>query len=205
MVKEDLLLIGAGGHAKACIDVIENQDRFRIIGLIGTIEEYGKSILGYEILGTDSELPKIRNRVKNAFIVVGQIKNNRIRKEIYDNLKSLRYELPTIFASSSYISKYAKIGEGSILMHQSVVNSGATIGVNSIINTRALVEHDCVVGNHCHIATASVLNGGVRLGDQAFIGSGAIVREGIQIGKGCLIGMGLKVLKDLPNDTVFIR
>ena len=29
-----LILIGAGGHCKSCIDVIENQNKFKVEGLI---------------------------------------------------------------------------------------------------------------------------------------------------------------------------
>ncbi len=35
MSKEKIILIGAGGHAESCIDVIEQEDRFEIAGLIG--------------------------------------------------------------------------------------------------------------------------------------------------------------------------
>ncbi|EMY76249.1 sugar O-acyltransferase, sialic acid O-acetyltransferase NeuD family [Leptospira weilii serovar Ranarum str. ICFT] len=205
MNKKDIILIGAGGHSKACIDVVELEDKFRIIGLIGTLEENGKSIFGYEILGDDSRLSKIRKIVENAMIVVGQIRTSKIRKEIYNTLKSLDYNLPVIQSPLAYLSKHASIGEGTILMHHSIVNSGVKIGVNSIINTKALVEHDCKVGDHCHVATASVLNGGVELGDESFVGSGSIIREGIHIGKECFIGMNSKVLKNLSNNETLIK
>ncbi|WP_078127707.1 acetyltransferase [Leptospira alexanderi] len=206
MGKKDIVLIGAGGHSKACIDVIECENKFRIIGLVGSGEDKGKSVLGYEIIGEDSDLVKIRKRVENAFIVIGQIKNSEIRKEIYNKLKSLGFTLPVILSPSAYLSKYAKVGEGTILMHYSIVNSGVSIGVNSIMNTRALIEHDCSIGNHCHIATASILNGGVRLGDESFIGSGTIIREGVHIGKKCLVGMGSKILKNvLDNEKIISK
>ena len=31
---DELIIVGAGGHAKACIDVIEKQSKYKIIGLI---------------------------------------------------------------------------------------------------------------------------------------------------------------------------
>ncbi|AXR65001.1 acetyltransferase [Leptospira mayottensis] len=204
MSKKDIVLIGAGGHSKACIDVIEYQDKFRIIGLVGIKEDIGKSVLDYEIIGEDSDLLKIRKNVENAFVAVGQIKNLEIRKEIYNKLKLLKFNLPIILSPLAYLSRYARVGEGSVLMHYSIVNSGANIGVNSIINTRALIEHDCSIGNHCHVATASILNGSVRLGDESFIGSGTIIREGVQIGKRCLVGMGSKILKSIDDNEKII-
>ena len=32
--KKNIILIGAGGHATSCIDVIETTNKFKIIGLI---------------------------------------------------------------------------------------------------------------------------------------------------------------------------
>ena len=32
--KEKLILVGGGGHCKACIDVIEEQGKFEILGIL---------------------------------------------------------------------------------------------------------------------------------------------------------------------------
>ena len=34
MKRKNIILIGAGGHATSCIDVIETTNKFKIIGLI---------------------------------------------------------------------------------------------------------------------------------------------------------------------------
>ena len=34
MKKKNIILVGAGGHAKVCIDVIEREKKFQILGLI---------------------------------------------------------------------------------------------------------------------------------------------------------------------------
>jgi len=39
MTKPSLILIGAGGQARACIDVIEQEGFFQISGLIGMAEQ----------------------------------------------------------------------------------------------------------------------------------------------------------------------
>jgi len=31
---KNIILIGAGGHCKSCIDVIENENKYKIIGVI---------------------------------------------------------------------------------------------------------------------------------------------------------------------------
>jgi hypothetical protein len=53
MNKSNLIIVGAGGHSRSCIDTIEQNGKFRIGGLVGLAEEVGSSHFGYEILTTD--------------------------------------------------------------------------------------------------------------------------------------------------------
>ena len=32
--KKKIILVGSGGHAEACIDVIESEKKFKILGLV---------------------------------------------------------------------------------------------------------------------------------------------------------------------------
>ena len=84
MSKPSLILIGAGGHAHSCIDVIEHLGVFKIAGLIGTEEELQNECMGYRIIGTDSDLPELAKRYEHALITVGQIESARVRQRIYD-------------------------------------------------------------------------------------------------------------------------
>ena len=39
---KELFLIGGGGHCKSCIDVIEEEGKFKIIGIIDQKEKLGQ-------------------------------------------------------------------------------------------------------------------------------------------------------------------
>jgi sugar O-acyltransferase (sialic acid O-acetyltransferase NeuD family) len=196
-----LLLAGAGGHARACIDVVESEGRFAIAGLVGLAGEVGTSVLGYRVLGDDDALAELALAHRRALVTVGQIKTPAPRIQLFERLTNLGCEMPAVISPRAYVSKHATIGPGTIVMHGAIVNAGATIGRNCIINSQALVEHDAVVGDHCHVATNAVLNGGVRLGRGSFVGSGTHTRNGITIGANCVIGMGQRILKDCLDDT----
>ncbi|RHX78281.1 acetyltransferase [Leptospira yasudae] len=202
-MKEKIILIGAGGHARSCIDVIEAEDKYSIFGLIGSKEEVGTKILGYEVLGTDEDLVLWKRKCKNAIVTIGQIKNPEPRIRLYHQLKKFAFHLPVIVSPNAYVSKYSSIGEGSIIMHQVMVNSNVKIGANCIINSKALLEHDVTIGDYCHISTSSVLNGETSIGDASFIGSGSVVKETIKIGSNCVIAMASRVIRDVPNHTQY--
>lgn len=198
-----IILIGAGGHAKACIDVIESFGEFSIAGLVEKKQISSNKILGYPLIGTDDDLENLRKEFDNAIITVGQLKTATARKFLFNLIKKLDYHLPTIISPKSYVSKHAKIGEGTIIMHGVVVNANAVIGKNCIINNKALIEHDVFIGDNCHISTGAIINGEVKIGDECFIGSGSITKQTVSIGKNCIVGAGVTIKKNLdPNQLI---
>ena len=191
-----ILLLGAGGHARACIDVIEQEGRFAVAALLGLPDEAGTQVLGYPVLGTDADLPAMLGNYARALIAVGHIKTPEPRMRLFELLQRSNCELPAIVSPRAYVSPRATVGAGSIVMHGAVVNAGAVVGRNCIINSQALVEHDSVIADHCHIATSAAINSGVHIGAGTFIGSNSSVRQCVNIGERCLIGMGQRVLAD---------
>jgi sugar O-acyltransferase (sialic acid O-acetyltransferase NeuD family) len=194
-----ILLVGAGGHASACIDVLESHGGFTIAGLVGSASEVGKQVLGYPVLGTDDDLPGLLARHAHALVAVGHIRTPEPRMRLFARLQSLGFTLPAIVSPLAHVSRHATIGAGTIVMHGAIVNAGAVVGCNCIINSQALVEHDASIGDHCHVATAAVINGGARVGAGTFIGSNATLREGARVGERCTIGMGERLLDDCQS------
>jgi sugar O-acyltransferase (sialic acid O-acetyltransferase NeuD family) len=201
-----LLLLGGGGHCQACIDVIEGEKKYRITGIVLPTSGDYLNVMGYPIIGVDKDLPAFLEKIPNAIITVGQIKSAVIRIKLFETLKSLGAHLPVIQSPSSYCSKYAEIGEGTILMHGTLVNAGAQVGANCIINSQALIEHDVQISDHCHISTGVKVNGGVRIGKGTFVGSGSILKEGITLGAGVVIGAGQLIVRDvLDGVTIKVK
>jgi sugar O-acyltransferase (sialic acid O-acetyltransferase NeuD family) len=204
MLKHDLVLIGAGGHARSCIDVIEQEGKFRIAGLVGVGKEVGSRIFNYEVLSTDAGLDELAARFSYALITLGQIDSPLERMRLFDLSITAGFVFPTIIAPSAYVSPHATIGEGTIIMHGAIINPGVAVGRNCIINSRALIEHESQVADHCHVSTGAILNGNTSLGVGSFIGSGATIKEGVSIGARSLVGMGVAVRHDLSENSLFL-
>jgi len=178
--KEPLVLIGGGGHCKACIDVIEATGKWRILGILDLAERVGEKVLGHRIIGTDDRIRQFAADGARFLVSIGQIKAVEPRRRAYERVKSANGKFATIVSPLAYVSPSAVVGDGTIVMHRALVNASATIGDNVIINTMALIEHDVVVGDHCHISTAAVVNGGATIGSGSFVGSNAaIVQEAV--------------------------
>jgi sugar O-acyltransferase (sialic acid O-acetyltransferase NeuD family) len=200
--KQDLILIGGGGHCRSCLDVIETEGRFTVRGIVDANRDLDAPILGYELLGGEDSIERLSKTCRHFLVTVGQIKGWKPRLRLYEYLKALHLPLPTIVSPLAHVSKHAKIGEGSIVMHQAIVNSGAIVANNCIVNSNALVEHDVVVEDHCHISTAAGVTGGAVVRRCSFVGSNAIIREGIEVGENCVIGAGVVATRGVPADSL---
>jgi len=176
-----IILIGGGGHCKSVIDVIEQEKKYKIYGIVDKPKFLGSKILGYRVIGSDLDLEYLAKKYNNAIITVGQIKSPLVRIKLYDLASKAGFKFPSIISPRAYVSKHSNIGIGTVVMHNAVVNANVSIGKNCIINTKSLIEHDCEISDHCHISTNAIINGSVKIKSKCFIGSNATVRDGTTI------------------------
>lgn len=196
-----LVLLGGGGHCKSVIEVAESAG-YTILGILDMPEMVGTSVLGYPVLGTDDDIPQYVDKAEFV-ITVGFIKNPAIRIKLYNRVKEAGGKLATIIASTAYVSKYATIGEGTVVMHHAFVNAGAKVGNNVILNTFSNIEHDAVIGDQCHISTGTMVNGDCRIGNNCFIGSQSVLANGITIGDDIIVGAGSLVRKSINVKGIY--
>jgi sugar O-acyltransferase (sialic acid O-acetyltransferase NeuD family) len=181
MKKEKIILLGGGGHCKSVIDVIEQEGRFEIAGIVEKYEGESKPVLGYPLIGTDDELEALREHYSYAFITVGHINSNSARKKLFSRLQALHFSIPVIISPLSYVSSHATLKEGTIVMHHALINASAHVGENCIINTKALIEHESIIQANSHISTGAIINGGVHVAADTFVGSGATTKQGVSV------------------------
>lgn len=200
-MKEKIILIGGGGHCRACIDVIEQEGRFTIAGVVDVPEKKEHNALGYSVIGSDADLAVLIKTFPKVLITLGQIKSPLRRVELYNDLMRMGAHFPVIKSPLAYVSPRAQVAEGTIVMHHALINAGARVGRNCIINSKALIEHDAVIEDHCHISTGAIVNGGVKIGRGSFLGSNAVCKEYIEIGENALIGCGAIIVKNIPKTS----
>lgn len=193
MNQNPLIFLGGGGHCKSVIDVAESAG-YTILGILDKPELVGTKVLGYEIIGTDDDIPLYVDKAE-FLITVGQIKSPAIRKKLALLVMRAGGKFATVIASDAYVSKYATIGKGAVIMRKAVVNADACIGEHCIINTMANIEHEVQIGGFCHVSTGVMVNGNCVIGDEVFIGSGSVLYNGISVMDNAIIPAGSVVRK----------
>jgi sugar O-acyltransferase (sialic acid O-acetyltransferase NeuD family) len=198
--------IGAGGHARVIIDILQCAGEHEIVGIIDRNPDLkGSKVEDVPVIGSDELLPELLgNGIRHMFIGVGGVGDNSIRARLYDQLKQLGFTIVRAIHPNAIVAKSAVIGEGSAVMAGAILNPGARIGDDTIINTGSVVDHDCYIGDHVHIAPGVTLSGNVVIGAYSHVGTGASVRQGVKIGTHTVVGAGAVVVKDLPNDATAV-
>lgn len=204
MKKEDVIVIGAGGHAKIVIDILEETGCYNIVGLIAKDNE-GKLFYGYPILGDDDALPTyFKKGITCVAIGVGGFKNNVLRKNIFERLNSLGFCVISAIHPKAVISKTAELGDGNVVFAGVVINPDVEIGDNCIIATGATIDHETVIESHVLISAGVTVGGCSVIEEGALCALGSKVISGVKVGKNALVAAGAVVVSDIaPDSTVF--
>tara|TARA_R110000824_G_scaffold366730_3_gene555784 strand:- start:48175 stop:48777 length:603 start_codon:yes stop_codon:yes gene_type:complete len=189
MSREDMCILGAGGHAKIVIATAESAGWNIVSVHDDDTEKQNKFILEHPVLGALSNARGV------SHIAIG---DNRRRRLIAERLS---LEWKSLIHKSALVHASVTVGQGSLICAGAIVQPGAIIGEHVIINTGAVVEHDCVVGDFSHIAPRACVAGNVSIGPGCLIGVGAIVMPQITLGSWCVAGAGSVVTKNLDNEV----
>ena len=200
-MKPRVVVLGASGHAKVVLEILEEMGNFEIIGCT-TAAAASHEILRYPVLGGDDILPALfASGTSHAFVAVG---DNRIRQKVIRRIRDLGFTLVSAVSRSALVSPRARLGEGVAVMPRATINVDSLVDDGAIINTGATVDHDCIVGECAHIAPGVNLAGNVKVGQGAFLGIGSCAIPGVAIGAWAMVGAGAAVLGDLPDGVTAV-
>jgi len=199
-MRTGLIVVGAGGHAKVCIELLRSMGE--VVDYCVGDENSPTSCVGVTVLANDENLRRLRDEgYSRAFIAIGA---NSVRARLADVVVGLGYQLVNAISPRSVVSPTARLGSGVAIMAGAVINADALVDSLAIVNTGATVDHDCRIGRAAHIAPQCGLAGNVTVGIQSFIGIGSRVIPDVSIGNNVTVGAGGVVITDIRDDVVVV-
>lgn len=175
MSKEKLLLVGAGGFGRV---VSELARQSYDCAFVDDGVEMGTVICDIPVVGHTADLQRLFTEYKNLVIVIG---NNAVRERIYDTAKNIGYSFPNMISASAYISPYAKLGWGCVILNNAVVQNGSTVGNGVLLNPGVEIHHDSFVDDYSLIYTNSVVRTYAHVGKRVRIGSNVTIGNSIKV------------------------
>lgn len=204
-MKEKVVIVGAGGHAKVIVECID-KDKYDVAGYLDKDDQLiGENINGIPIIGDDSNPFKwLEKGITGCVIGIGHVGKYQLRNELYKKFKNAGFHMVNAIHPQSIISSTAIIKEGTVVLPGAVINANAHVGENVIINSRAVIEHDVVIDNGVHIAPGTVISGGSYVGMNTLIGAGTVIIQRVSIGKETIVGAGTIVIHDIPSHVLAV-
>jgi len=100
------------------------------------------------------------------------------------------------------------IGENVVIQDNVVINRGTlnetVISEGVRIGPISWIAHGVHIGRNALISQAVTIAGSVTIGDQSIIWGNASIREGVNIGSGSVVGLGSVVVKNIPNNEIWV-
>jgi sugar O-acyltransferase (sialic acid O-acetyltransferase NeuD family) len=197
-----LLVIGAGGHARMCLEILQDSAQFDVVGAVSA-DGTGIRDLGIPVLGRQGDVLSLTETegVTTFCVAIG---DNLTRQEIHRDLTQRGWAAALLVSADAVISRSAELGVGCQIMPAAVVTAAASIGVGTIVNTNASIDHDARIGDFVHVAPGVAIGGDVVIGDRALIGLGARVLPGVVIGADVIVGAGAVVIDNVPDGATVV-
>lgn len=195
--------LGAGAFARELIDALS---------LCGVSVEaltdpdaalHGQLVGGVPVRGGDDQLAElVASGLTHAFVGVGSVGDNRLRRLLFERLTEAGFAPLTVTHPSATIARSVQRARGTQVMAGAVINIDTVLEDNALVNYAVGIDHDCVIGAHAGVAPGATLAGNVRVEPLAFVGIGATILQGITIGERAIVGAGAVVVKDVPPRTI---
>ncbi len=199
---KDIIILGAGGAGMDLISTIHAINRINPLwNILGYLDDnpsiLGKSVIGYQILGTIDECIKY----PNAFFIssIAHPKNRELRRTIFERVTKHGLKFATLIHPNVTIFEDVEIGEGSVIRANSLLGSGAKLGKNVSVSTGCMVNHEVIVGDHTTMSSGVVIASGVYIGTDVYIGCGVRTAHDIKIESDIVIGVGAAVISNIDN------
>jgi len=195
-----IVLFGASDQCRHTLDIIEQEGRYRVVGIFDTAKPPGTRVDGYPVLGYLEKLPEAMRdlQVQGGLIAIG---DNFIRRKVVHEILNVvpDFSFITTIHPSAIIGKQVSIGPGSTIMEGVIINNNCTIGAHCNLWTRASLDHDSTIHDYSSFSPGVVTGGRVTIGECTVIGIGASILHYRTVGDHCVIGGGSLVNKNIPD------
>ncbi|MFT3729827.1 MAG: acetyltransferase [Hyphomicrobium sp.] len=200
MTKSEVVVVGAGGHAKVCIENLQSSG-FEVAYCVANASA-PDACLGIRVLQGDDHLRELRDQgFRKVFVAIG---NNFLRARLAEDILNMGYTLVNAISAYAIVSPSVTLGNGIAIMPGAVINAETNVGDLAIVNTGATVDHDCIIGRAAHVGPQCGLAGNVVVGKHCFLGVGVKAIPGVRIGSAATIGAGAVVVNDIDPEVTAV-
>ncbi|SFR50496.1 acetyltransferase [Maribacter stanieri] len=200
---QNIIIFGASGHGSVVLDCLEKEGKYNVIGFVDSFKEKGSLVNGYQVLGSEIDLPYLISRfnITGGLVAIG---DNWTRKLIVDRISKIvpYFNFVNTIHPDAVLGKDVQLGCGNVIMPGSIINANSIIHDFCILNSQSILEHDCLMESYSSLAPSSCCGGNVSIGSFSSICLGASVVNNIVLGQHSVVGAGSLVVDHFGDNLV---
>jgi sugar O-acyltransferase (sialic acid O-acetyltransferase NeuD family) len=204
MITQEIAIYGAGGFGREVAWLIETcngiENKYKISCFIDDDKNLiGKIINEFPVMGladANSLFPKAK--------VISGIGIPKPRQLTIERAYSIGFDTEIIVHPRVEMSRWVKMGKGTIICAGCILTTNIDIGQQVQINLDCTLGHDVVLGDYTTLSPGVHVSGYVHIGKRVFVGTGAVFINGtdnepLVIGDDVVIGAGACVTKSIKE------
>lgn len=203
---EPVVIIGAGGHARELLDVIDavNQEKqaYEVLGFIVDPEfgTPGTIVNNKPILGGFDWIAKHKSQLK----VICGVGPPQHRYKLIKRAEELGCTFFSVVHPEARLTRWIELGIGVVITAGCILTNNIRIGNHSHINLDCTISHDVEIREFVTLSPGVHISGNVILREGVYVGTGANVIEKLEIGEWSIIGAGSTIVKNVPANTTVV-
>lgn len=203
---QDLVIIGAAGVGRQCIDIIERMVEAGTgdYSIRGVFDDQPKpedldklSDRAVPFLGTIDDLLAL-NETLAVILGVGY---PAPRGKILARLLAGEFIYPSIIDPRACLGTCVRIGQGVVVASGADISTHSIIGDFAHVNPSAILGHDVSLDKNVTVSPGATVSGNVTVGDSALVGAASVILQQLSVGEKAVIGAGAVVTRSVPPHT----
>lgn len=201
---KQLIIVGAGETAMLAYEYFTHDSNYEVVAFAVNQEHIKETKLyGLPIEPLESILHSYNPRECCVFIAVSSGKLNRIRKQLYLELKSNGYSFASYVSSRAFVWRNVTIGENCFILEDNTVQSFVEIGNNVTLWSGNHIGHRSVIRDHCFISSQCVISGFCDIGESCFLGVNSTLENNVKLARDNFVGAGTLIQKNTNENEFF--
>lgn len=195
---EPLVILGAGGHGRELLDIVEainaKDSRYKFLGFLddtgGNLDILASR--SATVIGPIKDLEHI-----DAVYAIG-MGAPEARRQFDQVATSWGHQAAILIHPEATLGSDLTISPGCVIAAGARVTTHTTLGRHTHLNINCTVSHDCSLGDYVTLSPGSHVSGWTVLEHGVTLGTGAVTKDRITIGEGSVVGAGAVVVDDIP-------
>lgn len=203
--RERVVIIGAGNGAEVVIDILLDDPKKEIVGIV---DDNVRELKNYNFPILDCKIKDFPDKYGEDFydtviISIGaNVSSMKFRRQVFEDYVKKGVRFTNAIARSAEIRRGAELGQGNIIGSGCYIGTLTRIGNNNSISYGANIGHHNIVGDHNLIAPGVFTSGSDIIGDSCIISAGVSVVNRAKIGDNVVVPVGYAIANSLETGSV---